>query len=42
RKELRKQIVSRREILFHDLTPVRALEKCLTEEIARSRASVRA
>jgi protein O-GlcNAc transferase len=42
RKELRKQIVSRREILFHDLTPVRALEKCLTEEIARSRASARA
>jgi protein O-GlcNAc transferase len=42
RKELRKQIVSRREILFHDLEPVRALEKCLAEEIARSRDSARA
>jgi predicted O-linked N-acetylglucosamine transferase (SPINDLY family) len=38
RKELRKQIVSRREILFHDLEPVRGLEKCLTEEIGRSRS----
>jgi len=26
----------RRDILFHDIEPVRALERCLTEAIAKS------
>ena len=37
RKELRAEIASRRKILFHDIEPVRALERCLTEAITQSR-----
>lgn len=37
RKELRRQIVKRREILFHDLEPIRALERYLSELITRTR-----
>jgi predicted O-linked N-acetylglucosamine transferase (SPINDLY family) len=37
RKELRLEIASRRKILFHDIEPIRALERCLTEAISQSR-----
>jgi predicted O-linked N-acetylglucosamine transferase (SPINDLY family) len=36
RKELRAEIAQRRDILFNDIEPVRALERCLTEAIAKS------
>lgn len=39
RKELRQKIVDRRAVLFQDIEPVKALEKCLIEEIARRRVS---
>jgi predicted O-linked N-acetylglucosamine transferase (SPINDLY family) len=35
-KELRVKIANRRKILFHDVEPVRALERCLAEAIGRS------
>jgi len=35
-KELRVEIEKRRDILFDDIEPVRALERCLTEAIAKS------
>jgi predicted O-linked N-acetylglucosamine transferase (SPINDLY family) len=35
-KELRVEIEKRRDILFHDIEPVRALERCLTEATAKS------
>jgi len=34
--QLRVEIENRRNILFHDLAPVRALERCLTEAIGQS------
>jgi predicted O-linked N-acetylglucosamine transferase (SPINDLY family) len=37
-QELRVEIAKRRGILFHDVEPVRALERCLTEAIAGSMA----
>jgi protein O-GlcNAc transferase len=37
RRDLRLEIESRRHILFADIEPVRALERCLTEAIAESR-----
>jgi predicted O-linked N-acetylglucosamine transferase (SPINDLY family) len=37
RKDLRLEIENRRHILFADIEPVRALERCLTEAIAQSR-----
>jgi predicted O-linked N-acetylglucosamine transferase (SPINDLY family) len=37
RNELRAEIAHRRKILFHDIEPVRALERCLTEAITQSR-----
>jgi protein O-GlcNAc transferase len=37
RKDLRLEIESRRHILFADIEPVRALERCLTEAISQSR-----
>jgi len=36
RAQLRADIESRRSILFNDLEPIRALERCLTEAIAKS------
>lgn len=38
RKELRLELAKRCEILFQDLEPVRALERCLTEEITKVRS----
>jgi protein O-GlcNAc transferase len=38
RKQIRAKIVERRHILFHDTAPVRALERCLTDAVARSHA----
>jgi len=35
-KELRLEIASRRSILFDDMEPIRALERCLTEAIGKS------
>jgi protein O-GlcNAc transferase len=35
RKALRHEITNRRQILYHDLEPVRALERCLTEAIVQ-------
>jgi protein O-GlcNAc transferase len=37
RKQLRQKIVDRRSVLFRDLEPVRALERCLVEETAHGR-----
>jgi predicted O-linked N-acetylglucosamine transferase (SPINDLY family) len=37
RKKLRDQIIERRNVLFHDLAPVRALERHLTDAVMRSR-----
>jgi protein O-GlcNAc transferase len=37
-KQLRREIAKRRHILFHDVEPVRALERCLTEAIAKTRS----
>jgi protein O-GlcNAc transferase len=37
-KELRVEIAKRRHILFNDIEPVRALERCLIEAIAKSMA----
>jgi predicted O-linked N-acetylglucosamine transferase (SPINDLY family) len=37
-QELRRKIIDRREILFRDLTTVRALENYLIDEVAKSRA----
>jgi protein O-GlcNAc transferase len=34
--ELRAEIANRRKILFNDIEPVRALERCLTEAISKS------
>jgi predicted O-linked N-acetylglucosamine transferase (SPINDLY family) len=34
-KELRVEIAKRRGILFHDVEPVRALERCLIEAVGR-------
>lgn len=34
-KELRVEIAKRRGILFHDVEPVRALERCLTEAVSK-------
>lgn len=36
-RELRQEIANRRQILFHDVEPVRALERCLTEAITQAR-----
>jgi predicted O-linked N-acetylglucosamine transferase (SPINDLY family) len=36
RATLRSELESRRGILFNDLEPIRALERCLTEAIAKS------
>jgi len=36
-RELRQEIANRRQILFHDVEPVRALERCLTLAIAEAR-----
>lgn len=41
RKELSRQIVRRRDVLFNDLEPIRALERCLAEAIMRNRAANR-
>jgi protein O-GlcNAc transferase len=38
RKELRLELAKRCEILFQDLEPVRALERCLTDEITKVRS----
>jgi predicted O-linked N-acetylglucosamine transferase (SPINDLY family) len=38
-QELRAQIASRRHLLFHDVEPVRAMERCLTEAIAQARGA---
>jgi predicted O-linked N-acetylglucosamine transferase (SPINDLY family) len=35
RQELCAEIASRRKILFNDMEPVRALERCLTEAIGQ-------
>jgi protein O-GlcNAc transferase len=35
-KELRVEIANRRKILFNDIEPVRALERCLTEAIGKT------
>lgn len=35
-KELRVEIANRRKILFNDIEPVRALERCLTEAIGKA------
>ena len=40
RSDLRVEIASRREILFHDTEAVRALEQCLIEAVGRSRGVV--
>jgi predicted O-linked N-acetylglucosamine transferase (SPINDLY family) len=37
-KELRVEIANRRKILFNDIEPIRALERCLTEAISKARA----
>jgi protein O-GlcNAc transferase len=37
RKQLRQKIIDRRSVLFRDLEPVRALERCLVEETVRGR-----
>jgi len=39
-KELRLEIAGWRKILFHDVEPVRALERCLTEVVTRSRTTI--
>jgi predicted O-linked N-acetylglucosamine transferase (SPINDLY family) len=36
---LRLEIISKRSVLFRDLAPVRALERCLADSIAASRAA---
>jgi protein O-GlcNAc transferase len=38
RKKIRAKIIDRRKILFHDTDPVLALERCLTDAVAKSRA----
>ncbi len=38
RKKIRAKIIERRDALFHDMAPVRALERHLTDAVARSRA----
>ncbi len=38
RKKIRGKIIARRNVLFHDIAPVLALEHCLTDAVARSRA----
>jgi predicted O-linked N-acetylglucosamine transferase (SPINDLY family) len=38
RKKIRAKIIERRHILFHDTAPIVALERCLTDAVARSRA----
>jgi predicted O-linked N-acetylglucosamine transferase (SPINDLY family) len=38
RKQIRAKIIARRNVLFHDTAPVLALERCLTDAVARSRA----
>jgi protein O-GlcNAc transferase len=38
RKQIRAKIIERRRVLFHDTAPVLALERCLTDAVARSRA----
>jgi protein O-GlcNAc transferase len=38
RKKIRAKIIKRRHVLFHDTAPVRALERCLTDAVARSHA----
>jgi len=35
-KQMRAEIVKRRDVLFRDLTPVRALEQHLADAVARS------
>jgi len=40
RKRLRRAIIERRNGLFHDLAPVRALERHLTEAVLRSRSGL--
>jgi predicted O-linked N-acetylglucosamine transferase (SPINDLY family) len=37
RKRLQREIVDRRKVLFHDLEPVHALERCLVEAVARAK-----
>jgi protein O-GlcNAc transferase len=39
RRSLRAKIIERRNILFHDLEPVRALERHLTDEVMKRRAT---
>jgi predicted O-linked N-acetylglucosamine transferase (SPINDLY family) len=41
RKHLQAMLRDRRKILFQDLEPVRALERCLTEAISRTRVDAR-
>jgi protein O-GlcNAc transferase len=38
RKKLRGKIIARRNVLFHDIDPILALERCLTDAVASSRA----
>jgi predicted O-linked N-acetylglucosamine transferase (SPINDLY family) len=38
RKKIRAKIIERRNVLFHDTATVLALERCLTDSVARSRA----
>jgi predicted O-linked N-acetylglucosamine transferase (SPINDLY family) len=38
RKKIRAKIIERRNVLFHDTAPVLALERCLTDAVARFRA----
>ncbi len=38
RRRLQAKIIERRKLLFHDLEPVRSLERCLTDAVARKRA----
>jgi predicted O-linked N-acetylglucosamine transferase (SPINDLY family) len=37
RQRIRREIIERRKVLFHDLAPVRALERHLTDAVMRSR-----
>jgi predicted O-linked N-acetylglucosamine transferase (SPINDLY family) len=39
RRSLRAKIIERRSILFHDLEPVRALERHLTDEVMKARTT---
>jgi protein O-GlcNAc transferase len=38
RKKIRAKIIKHRHILFHDTAPIAALERCLTDAVARTRA----